>query len=72
MHILAQRQFLGHETNFNKGPHSVLQQAVVDLIDIGKVIDGMTLFVFVVNADFVMQDVMKAHITKLSDFLDFA
>ena len=72
MHILAQCQFLRHKADLDKRPHTVLQQSIVDLIDIREVVDRISLPVFVVNANFVMQDVMKADITELSHFLHFA
>ena len=42
MHILAQRELLRHEAEFDKRPHAVLQQTVIDLIDVGKIVDRIS------------------------------
>jgi hypothetical protein len=55
--------------DLDEGPHAVLQQAVVDLIDVGQIVEGVALLVFVVDAHFIMQDVVKADVTTLVTFL---
>src|SRR6185369_15672230 len=56
MHVLTEREFLRHETDFDKGADAAGEQTVVDLVDVGKVVDGGALGVFVVDADFVVED----------------
>src|SRR5215472_12912435 len=65
-------QLARHEAEFNEGPHSGLQQSIVDLIDIRKVEGRMTLSIFVINANTIVQDVMETHILELSDFFNCA
>ena len=55
-------ELLGHEADFDEGPHAVFEQAVVDLVDVGEVVDGIAMLVFVVDADFIVEDGVEAHI----------
>ena len=57
-------QLLGHEADLDDRADAILQQAIVDLIDIGKVVDRVAVLVLVVDSDLVMQDGVKAHIAK--------
>ncbi len=62
-------QLARHEAEFHEGLYSVLQQAVVDLIDVGEVVDRMALGVFVVNAHLVLEDGVKADVLKTGNAL---
>jgi len=37
---MAGRQFVGHKTDFDEGTDSIDQQAIIDVVDVRKVIDG--------------------------------
>src|SRR5712664_4768930 len=65
-------ELLGHEAQFDERTHFVVQQSIVDLIDIGKVVDRFAGSVFVVNADFVMEDGVEAHVFESGDALRLA
>ena len=45
------------------------KQAVVDLIDVGEVVDGVAVLVFVVDADLVVQDGVEADVSEVRDLL---
>src|SRR5215472_2493919 len=61
-------QLAWHEAEFNEGPHSCLQQSIVDLINVRKVVSRIALGVFLVDSNTIVQDVMETHILELSDF----
>ena len=63
--IWIEGQLLRHEADLDNRPHAVLQQTIVDLIDVREVVDRVAVLVFVVDADFVMQDGVKAHILEI-------
>src|SRR5215469_683832 len=65
-------QLAWHETEFNEGPHSSLQQSIVDLINVRKVVSRMALGVFFVDSNTIVQNVMEAHVLELSDFFHCA
>ena len=71
MQELFGRQFLGREAQLNERPYAIGQQAVVNLIDVGKVIDGLALLIFVVQSHFVMKDGVKANVLEARDLFDF-
>ena len=56
-----------HEADLDDGLDAVLQQAVVDLVDVGEVIDGVAVLVFVVDADFVVKDGVKTDVLEIGD-----
>src|ERR1035437_7064399 len=68
--IRIECQSFRHEADFYKGPDTVLQQSVIDLVDIGEVVDGITVLIFVIDPHFVVQDGVKAHVMKVGDLLD--
>jgi hypothetical protein len=49
--------------------HAVLDQPVINLIDVRKVINGSAVLVFIVNADFVIQDRVKTNVLEAGDLL---
>src|SRR5277367_5440448 len=60
----VERELPRHEADFDNGPDAALEEPVVDFVDIREVVDGIAVFVFVVNADFVMKDGVKANVLK--------
>src|SRR3954451_24834384 len=59
-----------HEAYFDEWFHAICQQAIVDLVYIRKVVDGLTFFVFAVNTNLVVKDRVKTNVFKISDFFD--
>ncbi len=66
---LFRRKFLGHETQFDEGPDTIGQEAIVNLVHVGKVVDRLARIVLVVDSDFVVEDGMKANILESRDEL---
>ena len=50
----------------------ILEQTVVDLIDVREVVDGLAIFVLVVEAGFIVKDGVEADVFEPSDALCFA
>src|SRR5208282_4452202 len=69
MKSVAGRQLIGHETDFHERAHSRGEQSVVDLINVGKVVNRTPLTIFGVDADFVVKNAMKAYVVEVSDLL---
>ena len=65
-------QLFGHEAQFDEGPHTGLQQAVVDLVHVGEVVDRFTGGVFVIEADFVMENCVEADVFEIRGGFHFA
>src|SRR5580700_8501193 len=72
LHHLRRGKFLGHEAEFHKRADAVLQQAVVNLVDIGKIIERLSLEILVVQAKFIVKDGMEAYVFKSSSVFDGA
>src|SRR5580704_6537633 len=72
MNYVRRCEFLGHETQFDEGPHVVLQQPVVNLVNVGEVVDRMAFWVFVVQPYFIMENGVKANVLKIGDGFHFA
>ncbi len=70
--IQARGQRLGHEADLDKRPHAVGQQAIVDLIDIGPVVDRVALCVLAVDAILIVEDGVEADVAKAGDLLYLA
>src|SRR5580704_16552174 len=69
---LLRRELCGHETYLDKRTNAVLQQAVVDLIDVGKIVDGIARGIFVVQAYFVVENRMEADVVETGGLLHHA
>src|SRR5437762_7313095 len=69
---VLRRQLSWHETQFDKRPNSVGQQAVVDLVYVGEVIAGAPFAIFLIHSDLVVENSMEAHVFELSSLFDFA
>src|SRR5207248_363448 len=52
-----------HETELYERAHAVGEKAVVYLIDVGEVVDGLTLGILRVHADLVVEDGVKTHVS---------
>src|SRR6266849_184573 len=65
-------KLFGHEAELDEGADVVLEQAVVNLIDVGKVVNGLTVFVLVVEAGLVVEDGVKADVFEAGDAAGFA
>src|SRR5580698_4610228 len=65
-------QLLRHEAQLNKRSHVFGEQTVIDLIDVGKVVRGATLAVFVIQTDFVVENRMEANVIKIRRLFDLA
>ncbi len=48
------------------------KQSVIDLVDVGKIVRGQTLAVFVVQTDFVVENGVEANVIKIGRLLDLA
>ncbi len=67
--IRIECQLLGHEADFDKRLHSILEQPIVNLVNVREVVDGISVLVLVVNSDLIVQNRMKSHIAKVCDLL---
>src|ERR1700674_3634275 len=65
-------KLLGHEAQFYKWSNMIFQQPVVDLIDVRKIIDGLSFRILVVQTDFIMENRMKSYIFESRCILHFA
>ena len=70
--VLVRGQCFGHETQFDERTHPVVQQAVVDLIDIRKVVQRMALGILVVDSNFIVEDGVEAHVLEAGNLLYIA
>ena len=62
-------QLFRHEAQLDEGPDAVCEQAVVDLIDVGEVVNRIALRVFVVDADLVVKDGVEADVLEVGGLL---
>src|SRR5271166_2422824 len=70
--VRTRSKLVRHETELDKRLDAICQKTVVNLVNVGKVVNRPTVFVFVVNADFVVEDRVEAHVLQAGDLLDFA
>ena len=63
--VRIEGQLLRHEADLDHGADTILQQAIVDLIDIGKIVDRVTVLVLAINPDLVMKNGMKANVLEI-------
>ncbi len=54
-----------HEAHLDEGPHAVVQQSIINLIDVGPVVDRLSLRVFRINPHVVVEDRMKANVANV-------
>src|SRR5580698_858265 len=65
--VFVRRQLLWHKTQLDKRAHTVGQQAIVDLINVGEVVHGMPFGVLVINPNFIVEDGMEAYVLETGD-----
>src|SRR3984957_11208212 len=61
-----------HKAQFHERAHVILEQAIVNLVDVGKIVGGLTAGVFVIHADFVMEDGVEANVFEIGGSLHLA
>src|SRR6185437_10927946 len=64
-------QFFRHEAHFDERPYAVREEPVINLIDIGKIVDRLSVCVLAVDPDVVIQDRVEAHVAELRYALHF-
>ncbi len=67
LQIRPRGQLVGHEAELDERLHVGGQQPIIDLIDVREVVDRLALLVFVVDADIVEQDAVKANVLESGD-----
>src|SRR2546423_14056811 len=70
-HLLG-GELLWHKTQFNKRSHSILEEAIVNLIDVRIIVDGRTVAAFVVQTNFIVKDRMESNVFKSRGVLNSA
>ena len=60
-------QFGRHKAQLYKWPDTIGQQAIINLIDIGPVVDRLPLLILVVGCGFAVKDGMKADVADIGD-----
>ena len=65
-HVLR-RQLFWHEAELNKRPYAIFQQTIVDLIDIRKVINRLSLLILVIDTNLIVKDGVEADVLEPSD-----
>ena len=58
------RQLARHKADLDKRPYAVFQQPIVNLVDVGEVVNRVAMLVFVIDPHFIVQDRVKPHIAK--------
>src|SRR6185369_7292628 len=66
------RELLGHEAHFHEGAHLIFQEAIVDLIDVREVVDGISSGIFVVHSDFILKNRVEPDEFEIGDAFGFA
>ena len=66
------RQLARHETQLDKRPNSIGQQAVVDLVEVGEIIRGAPFAIFLIHSDLVVENGVETHVFEISSLFDFA
>src|SRR5579872_3592343 len=64
---IARRKLFRHKAQLDEGAHTVSQQPVIDLIQIGKVVDRSSLLVFVVDTDLIVKNGVEADVFEIGD-----
>src|ERR1700683_2565351 len=69
---VAGREGVGHEAEFHEWFCPVGEQFVVNLVDVGKIVDRLTVLVLAVHANFIMEDAMEANIAEIGGLPNLA
>ena len=70
--VIGGRELLGHEAQLDKRAHVVLKQAIVNLVNVRKVVNRMAGGVLVVQADFVVENRVETNVIEIGDGLHLA
>src|SRR5271165_684656 len=70
--VRTRSELVGHETELDKRLDAIGQQTIVNLVDVGEVVDRLSVLVFVVNTDFIVEDGVETHVLQACDLLYFA
>jgi len=65
VHGLARGELARHERQLDEGANAVRQQSIVDLIEVRKVVERISAFVFVVDSDFIVQDRVESDVLEI-------
>ena len=63
-------ELLRHEGDLDDGADAFFEQAVVDLVDVSEVVDGVAMLVLGVDAVFVVENAVSAEVREAGDLLD--
>src|SRR5215472_13679307 len=66
------RELARHKTQFDERTNAILQQAVINLVDVGEIINWRAAGVFAVHPYFVLEDRMEADVFEMRDAFDLA
>ena len=65
MRLRIRGQLARHEAKLNERLHSAIEQPIVDLVNVGNIIDRVDLFVFVVHAVFIVENRVEADVFQI-------
>ena len=67
LQVRSRSQLVGHEAELNKRLHAQSEQAIVNLIDVGEVVDGPALLVLIVHTHIVIENAVEADVLEAGD-----
>src|SRR5208282_5045616 len=70
--VVLGRQLLRHEAQLHERPDAVAEQAIVNLVNVGKVVDGIARGVFIVETHLVVENRVEADVLESSRSLHLA
>src|SRR5262249_33838908 len=62
----------GHKGEFEEWTDTVVQEAVIDLVNVGKIVDGLSLRIFLVHPHLIVENSVEADIFHLGRLLHLA
>jgi hypothetical protein len=65
-------QLLRHEADLYDRADAVGEKTIVDLVDIREIVDRVTVLVFVIDTDLVVEDAVEADVAEVGDLVDGA
>ena len=65
-------ELLGHEADLDDGADAGGEEPVVDLVDVGEVVDGVAVLVLGVDAELIVEDGVEADVAEVGDGFDGA
>src|ERR1700727_2181384 len=66
--VWVEGKLLWHEAYLDHGTDTVLQQAIIDLIDVREIVDRVSVLILVVDTDLVVQDGVEPDVLKICGF----